>query len=56
MLCEIIPQEETEITEVVSIFKRPFSEFLLSVHNSQNTFLESDFLDLYSVSRVNKQV
>jgi hypothetical protein len=55
MLFEIIPQEETEITEVVSILRDhsplppveplypSFSEFLLSVHNSQNIFLESDF-------------
>jgi hypothetical protein len=62
---------KTEITEVIRILSgqspfplfppvkllsSTFSEFLLSFQNSQNTFLESDFLDLYSVSHVNKQV
>jgi hypothetical protein len=56
MLYQIIPQEETEITEVVKLLNSTFSEFLLSVQNSQNTFLESDFLDLYSVNHVNKQI
>jgi len=40
----------------VKLLISTFSEVLLSVQNFENTFLESDILDLYSVSHVNKQV